>query len=143
MNRENIQKVRDHIASLPPAKFDMGSLGSDECGSPACIAGWTPRALGVPRPRGVGPMAHARRLLGLTEDQADELFMPSEVPFGDVYDATPAQGAKALDILLERSAVDWKAALSDEEPPAEAAPVKTPRKSRKDGTALQTTEPGQ
>lgn len=93
MNRERLQILRDHLASLPDERVDMryyASLGSRladsvsdvreitrECGTAACIAGWAttlfrPSRLTLYVPRAAAPM------LGLTGSQEDELFFPHQ-----------------------------------------------------------------
>lgn len=55
MNHARIRQLRDHIASLPERKFDMAVIAArgalrghsippaelSECGTSACLAGWT------------------------------------------------------------------------------------------------------
>lgn len=106
MNRENIQKVRDHIAALPKKRFSMAAYFGDVlvddddgakwvgtanwdrrktnremaeggCNTCACIAGHTLVAL---RPNDLLAeriAGPAQRLLWLTTDQADKLFEPN------------------------------------------------------------------
>lgn len=106
MNRENIQKVRDVIAALPPELFNMKYFGKQsECGTVACIAGWTVDVLG----RGIGWMPTiAQRHFGISNDQATELFWVGHRDAGHPYwKATNAQAVRVLDHLLETGEVDW------------------------------------
>lgn len=123
MNRENITKVRDVIAALPAERFDMSDWLNDypnetfgralkDCGTAACIGGW---AVGVLKPRTRASSweipSIARRILGLSLDQADKLFQP--VPCDDRHLLTPAQAVRVLDILLETGEVDWERAIRE------------------------------
>lgn len=120
--RANLIKVRDHIASLPPGRFNMrylfkdrrGERWSDEaphaqlvhpCGTAACIAGWT-LALFAPNKRG-GDADDAQTLLGLDEYQADELFLPQGYRNSRRY--TQARAVRTLDHLIATGEVDWDA----------------------------------
>lgn len=121
MNRENITKVRDVIAGLPPERFAMRTYigvdgldssrvtpaaGIKECNSAACAAGWTMVTL-KPRSRASHHDydAIAGGLLGIDEDGADELFRPE----GWLHDEfTPAHAVRVLDHLLATGEVDWK-----------------------------------
>lgn len=44
MNRERVQQLRDHIASLPASQVYLSSFVSDRddkgCGTVCCVAGW-------------------------------------------------------------------------------------------------------
>lgn len=114
MNRENIQKVRDHIAGLPAANFDMGDYGrSEPCGTVACIAGWVDIVVGAhAEPTGIS--SNARDLLDLNSSQAFDLFWAKDHTRLDEFDnpvsrweATPAQAVQVLDHLLATGEVDW------------------------------------
>ena len=81
MNRENLLKVADAIEHLryeqhqttwdgggKPRAFCMSS----GCGAACCIAGWTGEVCGD----GYQSLEQARETLGLTQRQADALFIP-------------------------------------------------------------------
>lgn len=121
MNRENIQKVRDVIAGLPPERFDMSAycrgpglaratIGGavHVCGTAACIAGWTaaifkPRTRLVDDPNGDDRLFFtAASLLGLDEADAHRLFIPC-----DLCGRTTTEAVRVLDHLLETGEVDW------------------------------------
>lgn len=127
MNRENIQKVRDRIASLPPERFDMAGVfmrdgdlsgpGCDgapatpgefmeACGTAACIAGWT---LAVLSPAGDAcpSLKQARGLLGLGLATSHSLFIPDDFC---TRRYTPDEAVRVLDHLLETGEVDWERA---------------------------------
>lgn len=123
-HRENIQRVRDLIAGLPPERFDMRALWSAAgevapdygktpaalvkgCGTAACIAGWT-LALLKPRTKGLDSN-DAGNLLGLNEEEADLLFMPPG--FMDEARFTQAMAVRTLDHLLATGEVAWKLPL--------------------------------
>jgi hypothetical protein len=120
MNRENIQKVRDHIASLPPERFDVSrffGLGSDElpedaetakagqfvtnCGTTACVGGWTLAVLD-PEHSIFGAPVRAAELLGIDRSEARELFYG-----GICVSAEQRQAVAVLDHLLATGEVDW------------------------------------
>lgn len=117
MNRKRIQILRDHLAGLPDERFAMERWFSaatpnpflpkemtHECGTAACIAGWT---LSLFRKASVEiwEVEHiAASILGLTIDQACDLFMPP----GFVHNKqTRAQAVATLDRLLETGEVQW------------------------------------
>lgn len=104
MNRENIQKVRDHIASLPPERLDMYNWFREaECGTVCCIGGWTNLVLGPDEPRERWSVSKARGRLDISYTQADELFFGAGVSSA----VGPAQAVAVLDHLLETGEVDW------------------------------------
>lgn len=109
MNRENIQKVRDLIASLPAKRFDMGNpLTPHNCGSAACIGGWA-NFVRDPSDRGASLEA-AAEWLGLPNPKGlPPLFFPGEFTTEgfDPYCATSAQAVQVLDHLLATGEVDW------------------------------------
>jgi hypothetical protein len=124
VNRENIKKVRDLIASLPPERLDMSQLFSrddrvdwdywrnnprkfkEDCCTAACIAGWTLVRLASSQQRRCGADARdAGQLLGLETEEADELFLPEGYEQGGRYDR--ADAVRVLDHLLETGQVDW------------------------------------
>ncbi len=124
MNRENIQKVRDHIVAVDATRFDMtvwcrkaGGVAHDiepaelvhNCNTAGCIGGWAEGLLRKGRDDGTS----AQDLLGLDEDQAYELFYAWDGPGLDKI--TQAQAAMVLNHLLATGNVDWYAALADSE----------------------------
>lgn len=128
MNRENIKIVRDHIASLPPERFDMRFTFGDSgrvnerwyehsvtahellhpCGTAACIAGW---ALAVLTPDSKKRLSSddAANLFGIDHHAGDTLFMPDG--FSDPGRYTQPQAVAVLDHLLATGKVDWSVAL--------------------------------
>lgn len=122
MNRENIQKVRDVIAGLPPRRFDMSDYSSGPsdyptapellhgCGTAACIAGWA-AALADPdskRPLNSRAIYDAQDWFGLDHAQADQLFCPQSISLADWHKITRSHAARVLDHLLATGEVDWK-----------------------------------
>lgn len=123
MNRKNVKLVRDHIAKLSPARFDMRSLHivngykanfgipNDriliDCGTAACIAGWTNAILGNPDSE-YDDATDAAARLGLDEREADDLFTPRGFDVKGRF--TRAQAVAVLDHLLETGKVDWSVA---------------------------------
>lgn len=102
-----------------PHSFDMRELGSMEfvpskmkkptCGSAQCIAGWAYTiALDKPTRVATGGQieASARQALGLTIQQAYDLFFPDNLRAG------PRQAVAAIDRLIKTKGADnpWKSA---------------------------------
>lgn len=74
MNKEKILALATHLSHLPDAQFDMEET---LCGTVGCIAGHAVLLFGV-KPtitNGREIIGQARRLLDLTDHQADQLFM--------------------------------------------------------------------
>ena len=95
MNRERLKTLRDHLAGLSDERVRLNGYfmraddpsGTDiypkspddflaDCGTAACVAGWSVTLFGkyVEGNAGTGDAAGA--LLGLTPDQSDKLFQP-------------------------------------------------------------------
>lgn len=111
MNRKNIKKVRDAIAAVERKRFDMRlwTIGTDDprdlvhnCNTAGCIGGWTEGVL----LKGRKDCRDARELLGLTDDEAGELFYAWNGPA--LRGITQAHAVRVLDHLLETGEVDWK-----------------------------------
>jgi hypothetical protein len=103
--RANLLMVRDHIAALKPSHFRMDEW---RCGTAACIGGWAEflilGSLNDMRVR----ISDVGALLGLSEDQSDELFHP---PLRmDWRDITIPQAVAVLDHLLATGEVSWDVA---------------------------------
>ncbi len=135
MNVENIKRVRDHIAALPPERFDMSRFAStsatrgrgalerpyvnrqrllNSCGTCACVAGWSIALLGPPRSK-LDDDGLAAELLGLDMDQAVHLFF-GWAPGNPAIETTPEQAVRVLDHLLATGEVDWSVADAAAEP---------------------------
>jgi hypothetical protein len=121
MNVENIKKVRDVIANLPPERFNMAALfvvdGKavmperkspvklvESCGTAACIAGWTLATFRQPKH---SDAFEAGNLLDLNYMQRDDLFTPVGYDEGEY---THAQAVAVLDHLIATGEVDWSVA---------------------------------
>jgi len=124
MNRENIQKVRDVIAALPPAQFDMRELGTkNECGTVACIAGWACEVLGTGNDRDYGTTSVATEMFGITQGQAHELFwLGSAEPGSKLWLAGPDHAVRVLDHLLATGEVDWESTRRAKKPASSGSP---------------------
>lgn len=130
MNRERIQQLRDHIASLPDEKFDMRLLvgvegcssyepydeavdpeapitnALHECGTAACIAGHAVALFEPLTPVSSTSAIQAAALLGLNwHTGARELFMPEGYEDAGLYNRKDA--IRTLDRLLETGTVNW------------------------------------
>lgn len=106
--RDRLVILRDHLAGLKPELFDMDEWEKVEgdCGTAACIGGWTSRLFGASH------KGSADRL-GLTAKQASRLFYPYDgylKDYASAFDATPAQAAAVIDHLLNTGEVDWSVA---------------------------------
>ena len=109
MNTERILELADLIEQLPEEKYDQTTWKHD-CGSPACIAGWTvfkfheyPDELeAMP---GDEVTITAKCLLGLDWDTAENLFKAN--PLGSVFDVTTTEAAACLRHLAETGKVQW------------------------------------
>lgn len=93
MNDLRAFELREFLADLPPEKFNMSEWGT-------CIAGyaislWAPTELTC-------PLADAQEILGLTDEQADQLFCPA-FPFHTLEAAIAT-----LDHLIETDEVVWQ-----------------------------------
>lgn len=86
--------------------------GTIDCGTACCLAGHTaiifqdyllPGELNAHST--CATFAVTQRLLGLTEAQALELFLPGEIVWEDT---TPEEAIHTLNILLETGKVRWK-----------------------------------
>jgi hypothetical protein len=104
--------------------FDMNMLFSTRhntdhaCGCAACIGGWVHAVRPDLRQT---TLCAAVAQLGCTLAQATDLCLPgigrggitSPTQIAPVYDATPTQAARAVEILAETGAVDWPRALKE------------------------------
>jgi hypothetical protein len=133
MNVENILKVADAIEqhSIPDLGFNMlwlkSEVGGDadrsghNCGTVACVAGWTIALFGS---RGDGFM-EAGQHLGLPRSKYRPLFYPGtgldedEADTHPAWGATPAQAASCLRHLAETGEVDWDRAIKAAEASAQ------------------------
>lgn len=114
MNKENILAVADAIErhTIPDLGFNMGLIRGTadakypdksgfDCGTVACIAGWTNAVAG-----GEGVDA-AGDYLGIEGDRLrSKLFYPDNPYLG----ATPAQAGRVIRHLAETGEVDWSVA---------------------------------
>lgn len=109
-NAENLRKLADIIAAEPAgelhdrAGFNMLDYWHP-CGTPSCIAGYM--ACTVAEGLEGDFTERAEKVLGLYEDEADELFCP----VGTVKywtDITPTIAAQHLRDLADGQSVDWK-----------------------------------
>jgi hypothetical protein len=135
MNVSNILKVADAIeqASVPGLGFNMGGwkvsadkahpdLSGHSCGTVACIAGWTCEINGIPMRADCAFSNYqlsdnAAAILGLTEEQREELFTPEHEAVnyhGGMIG--PVEAVRCLRNLTITGKVDWAAAMKPDEP---------------------------
>ena len=113
MNIENIKLVRDHIASLPPERFDMRHFNAArECGTEACIAGWACAVLGMMPDGEFGYVRTTARVFGISREDSWALCWPDDGE-SPVWDASTPQAVRVLDLLMETGEVQWDRALAE------------------------------
>jgi hypothetical protein len=132
--RERLVFLRDFIAKLPAERFYIGNYvstgdgrgwrGADstenlhDCGTAACIAGWAAflfsrEAVSARYSEDLdSPPVHdiAAGLIGLTEREADNLFVPMGPGFLAWSQITNAHAAAVLTHLINTGEVDWSVA---------------------------------
>ncbi len=90
------------------AQWNSGDFLTDQtghnCGTIACIAGWTHFMHGGKSRQSAAIATHAREVLGLTQKAADHLFCPFGV---DNKTVTAQQAALVLYHLAATGKVDW------------------------------------
>ncbi len=146
MNIGNILKVADAIEKASVCNFNMASwVQVEDCGTSACIAGHCyimqggelsintdsrdARILRYAEYSSVVPLA--RDFLGLTDDEAGKLFLPTDnanINTGDLDDITSEHAVRALRILAITGRVDWIAAMNLSEPDMPSLPSPLPAK---------------
>ena len=121
MNVQGIDNTIRAIEAAPPSQFDMSdyyhyasySAGRD-CDTASCLAGFACEANGFQD--GGNPFADAAYALGLTDEQAEELFRPCHqgvchfrAEREDPGWISRAWGLSCLRHLRETGEVDWYA----------------------------------
>lgn len=114
MNERNdalLRKVGDYIAA-EPHRYRQGEwYDEDECGTTACVAGWTvvlhdgdvPRTeCGTPYDPGID--RYAQEYLGIDDETAEELFNPCWRPAGYRHNHSHARDAELVRDALYRLA---------------------------------------
>jgi len=138
VNAENVLKVADAIENraIPGVGFNMDwyelndpekaksydRLNIENCGTVACIAGWTHLLFDDDSRK--EPFTHAKEVLGLSYDQARQLFYadnhPDKVDDGwgsmqaPLDDITPEAAIRTLRHLAATGEVDWSIAATGE-----------------------------
>lgn len=132
MNKANILKVADAIEqhSIKWLGFNMSAWFDDEprenmhedktghnCGTVACIGGWTAAVLLNRKTENGASKAVSRvsedrlwKFLGLEERVAQKLFLPNSKVSGPWRNITPRQAVRVLKYLAETGKVDWSQA---------------------------------
>ena len=121
MNKDNILAVADAIEkhSIAELGFNMSlyggktgpsdpDLSGHNCGTVACIAGWADKVL-TGRDPDVHSSDYAQGLLGLSAEQAIDLFVPSDWAKNTI---TPAHAVAVLRNLAETGEVDWSVSVA-------------------------------
>lgn len=130
MNKENVLAVAECIGTATcdvNLGFNMGAFvakwasgafdkSGRECGTTACIAGWT-RRVRTKKPVRAVPTGNfdwrkEGAWLGLSEAEAHDLFCAEDEAYGRLDDITPSQAVSCLRHLAETGKVDWERALS-------------------------------
>lgn len=108
-NKVPLSELADFLEKLPAHNFNMDIWGETNspkkptaehvCGITACIAGWALVLSGrdLRRCREDGNLA--RRILGLSEEQAEKLF------YGGNFSTSPQEAAKVVRVLMETGRV--------------------------------------
>jgi hypothetical protein len=97
--RQRLQILRDFIAAIPEQNFNMSEWREEhECGTVACIGGWTTLLFDVPQQSSAG------ECLGLTGSESDALFCPNGWSYG-VYSRQDA--LDAIDGYLAKGEIVW------------------------------------
>jgi hypothetical protein len=138
LNVRNLKKLRAHLTRTPPEKFDLsvwfrdpvldrsnealrvagvtcGTTREGSCGTVACIAGHTLALFqpDAPIPGPIDTLLKATDYLGLTSQQANELFTPRDP---DPYGLHPSEYRKTITLpqaiatierLIETGEVSW------------------------------------
>lgn len=131
LNAVNVLVVADAMEhGVPPATLGIGfnmnwwyspttdpteeDLSGRNCGTVACIGGWTEVVFGISHS---DPMSVAKDTLGLSEGDANHLFFPRQ-DIGEChpYDATMDQAIFLLRHLAETGEIDWELAMSQPTP---------------------------
>ena len=117
--RERIAYLSAFLRDLPEQKFNMTTwaqradadsknahlaIRDMECGTTACIGGWTNTLW--PQEWRLWDSTRAMDTLGLTLDQGQELFFGA----GTQFSITSSQAADVLDHYLATGEVDWSVA---------------------------------
>ncbi len=113
MNIERLRAVRNAILNPPRGYgFKMTAFASKNhpCGTTFCIGGWAAHLAGYALGDGKVSDHLMASLLGLNEEQANELFFPS-VDAG--WRSTPAQAADTIDHLIATGEVVWETAPTE------------------------------
>ena len=93
MNDLRAFELREFLADLPPEKFNMSEW--DTCIAGYAISLWAPSELTF-------PFDDAQEILGLTDEQADQLFRPYWLFH------TLEAAINTLDHLIETDEVVWQ-----------------------------------
>ena len=130
MRLNNLTDLADLLRSLNNDEptdgmgFDMcytiesSRFTSLECGSACCIGGWVQHC--NPELRGYGLVVTVSTLLpepvkfgSETWKEIDELCYPKREKESYVWDATPQQAARAVEILRDTGKCDWDRAITE------------------------------
>ncbi len=114
---EKLPHVRDDEAfGRPGPQFDMSAFGSMwDCGFVGCIAGHALNRAGISvlslldldNFNTGAVVTRAAEVLGLSEELAEELFLPREGNIGLLEDVLPSEAAAVLRHLAYEGVVDW------------------------------------
>ena len=109
MRVDRLEIIRDRVLA-EPEKLDMSSY---HCGTSHCIAGWATWLFAEGDARLAESPEMAQELLGLTNDQADNLFYPPAWQLAGKFweEITAPHAAKVIDHLISTGEVDWRVGL--------------------------------
>jgi hypothetical protein len=126
--KDRAKVLRDFLDQLPPQNFDLRHWGAvvdedgydtgmrvvpkPECGTVGCIAGWAAYLLDIRQYAGGQFSERARKWLGLSQTDADRMFVPRaydpvDAPFF-MSKATTRDAVAMLDRFLATGEVKWR-----------------------------------
>lgn len=118
MNTERLREISDWLKAGAPERggvveFNMAEWSGESesgCGSICCIGGTAQAWYSKSDGRGWISSSH---FLGLTEEQAEELFFASNSVGNQLHTITPAWAARCIDHLIATGVVDWEGTRSE------------------------------
>ena len=109
MNKEAVQRTIDTLRAEPES-YDQ-SMWFHDCGTPACVAGYAlyanlyPDEIESLQGDCCSIPVEAERILGLSPEEADRLFMES--PYGEGVDPSVDDAIEVLERFRDGGSVKW------------------------------------
>ena len=113
-NAERLRELAGFIGGLEPEQLNMSAFTS-ECGTSCCIGGWAVEYFDDGTKPNEAVYESAYRMLGLTRQEADDLFIPTFSWAWDKVECTPKRVAAVLEFVADGEEVidAWKKAFAD------------------------------